>query len=254
MRLDQKLVALGLAPSRTRAQSIITAGKVRVAGRICTKASENVREDCMPELIAEDHPYVSRGGLKLEAALDHFGLDPTGCTALDIGISTGGFTHCLLLRGARHVYGIDVGTDQLAPSLREHPAITLHEQCNIRDFSPDQIPEKIDWIVIDVSFISLTKVIPLLPPLLACGGELIALIKPQFEVGKQALDKRGIVRNPESIPPLLETLKHCTRAHGFIPQGMLECPLPGGDGNREFLLWARRHKRTQTPESRGKPT
>ncbi len=241
-RLDQMMVDVGLVASRSRAQAMITSGKIRLRGRIAKKPSETVFQRAEIELIEADHPYVSRGGLKLEAALDAFIINPEGWVVLDVGISTGGFTHCLLLRGAKHVYGVDVGHGQLAEELRSHSAVTLFEQTNMRDFLPTALPTAVDAVVVDVSFISVTKILPLLPAFLKSGGSLIVLIKPQFEVGRQGLDGNGVVKDSGCYAGIIAGIESQVCSLGFTTCGTIESPIAGGEGNREFLLYARQNR------------
>src|SRR5688500_16421446 len=199
-RLDQLLVARGLAPSRERARALILAGKVLVAGQPATKAGAPVADDAEVALREEDHPYVSRGALKLVKGLDAFGIDPAGAACLDIGASTGGFTDVLLRRGAAKVYAIDVGYGQLAWSLRQDPRVVVLERENVRAIDLEKVPEPCELAVIDVSFISLLLVLPRVTELLrAPGGKpIVALIKPQFEAGREHVGKGGVVRDPEA--------------------------------------------------------
>ncbi|MBI5844526.1 MAG: TlyA family RNA methyltransferase [Deltaproteobacteria bacterium] len=235
-RLDCLLVERGLAPSRQRAQSFIMAGLVLVDGSPGRKAGDMVAEDAAITVKGCDMPYVSRGGLKLEAALDAFSVDPTGLFCLDIGASTGGFTDCLLSRGARAVLAVDVGYGQFAWKLRQDPRVTLLERTNIRNLTIDMMPGPADIIVIDVSFISLTLVLPKAKELLSGGGRIIPLVKPQFEVGKGLVGKKGVVRDPVLHAGVLDSIIKFAQNYGFNCLGPVESPLLGPEGNKEFLL------------------
>jgi len=238
-RLDLVLVARGLAPSRERARALILAGKVEVAGQVADKAGTLVKTDAAVTLREEDHPYVSRGALKLVKGLDTFGIDPTDRTALDVGASTGGFTDVLLRRGARRVYAIDVGYGQLAWSLRQDARVILLERENIRHLDPAKIPEPAQMAVIDVSFISLTLVLPKVVTLLGPGSDIIALIKPQFEVGKGEVGKGGVVRDAEKRAAAVEKIVRFAAELGLGPAAPIESPILGPAGNVEFLMCAR---------------
>jgi 23S rRNA (cytidine1920-2'-O)/16S rRNA (cytidine1409-2'-O)-methyltransferase len=236
-RADRLLVERGLFESRAKAQAAIAAGLVTADGATVRKASDAIAAHAVVQASAE-HPWVSRGGVKLAAALDHFGLDPTGRVCLDVGASTGGFTQVLVARGARRVYAVDVGRGQLHPSLRGRPEIISLEETDIRTFTPALLPEPPDLVVADVSFISLKLVLPAALALARKPAHLVALIKPQFEAGRAHL-KKGIVRDEgvqqaacEGIAGFVETLHW--QVLGVIPS-----PIAGSDGNREFLLGAR---------------
>lgn len=232
------LVERGFFESRARAQAAIAAGLVSADGRPVRKASEMVAQNA--ELIAEaPHPYVSRGGLKLAGAFDAFGFDPQGLTCLDVGSSTGGFTDLLLKRGARHVVAVDVGRDQLHASLRADPRVTSFEGQDIRTLAPEALPERPGLAAIDVSFISLKLVLPAVAALLAPTAGIAALIKPQFEAGRAAL-KKGIVRDEAIQRQVCDEIVAALQALGFAVQGLIPSPIEGGDGNREFLVGARR--------------
>lgn len=239
VRLDVLLVERGLAPSRERAQALILAGRVRVEGRTVVKAGTRVAADAAITVAAADHPYVSRGGLKLAHALDVFGLDPTGKDALDIGASTGGFTDVLLRRGARSVVALDVGHGQLAWTLRTDPRVIVVEGVNARTLVPDRLPaghRSFDLVTIDVSFISLRLVLPVVPPLLRPGADVVALVKPQFEAGRREVGKGGIVREPTVHARVLREVEEAAAACGLVAAGSTPSPIEGADGNREFLL------------------
>lgn len=233
MRLDQHLVARGLADSRARARALIAAGAVTVGGVVVRKASAEVGD--RPVTVAATADWVGRGALKLLHALDHFHLTPQG-VALDVGASTGGFTQVLLARGAAHVHALDVGHGQLAPTLRSDPRVTLHEGVNARAIPPGLIPP-VDWITADLSFISLAKALPL--DLAKPGATLVALIKPQFEVGPQGVGKGGIVRDPALHRAACDGVAAHLTAQGWAVQGVTPSPILGGSGNTEFLIAAR---------------
>jgi 23S rRNA (cytidine1920-2'-O)/16S rRNA (cytidine1409-2'-O)-methyltransferase len=242
-RVDAMLVAAGLAPSRTAAQRLIEAGRVAWAGGIVAKPAQELPEGTALTVAADaSDRYVSRGGLKLSGALAATGIDPAGKACLDVGQSTGGFTDCLLQADARRVVGVDVGHDQLHPCLRGLPAVTALEGINARELTAaslgDAFPEGgFDLIVGDVSFISLTLILPRLPALLAPGGDLLLLVKPQFEVGPGKLGKGGIVRDPALHGEVERKIRAAAAACGLIVKGWLDSPIPGGDGNREFFIW-----------------
>jgi 23S rRNA (cytidine1920-2'-O)/16S rRNA (cytidine1409-2'-O)-methyltransferase len=237
-RADQLLVERGFFESRARAQAAIAAGLVSADGRPVRKASEMVAQDAA--LTAEaPHPYVSRGGLKLAGALDAFGFDPQGLTCLDVGSSTGGFTDLLLKRGARRVVAVDVGRDQLHASLRTDPRVTSFEGQDIRTLPPESLPERPGLAAIDVSFISLRLVLPAVAALLAPQAGIAALIKPQFEAGRAAL-KKGIVRDEAIQRQVCDDIVAELQMLGFAVEGPIPSPIEGGDGNREFLVGARR--------------
>ncbi|MBS4082049.1 MAG: TlyA family RNA methyltransferase [Rhizobiales bacterium] len=236
MRADQLLVARGLFESRAKAQAAIEAGNVSADGKVIRKVSEQLSEDA--EIAATPaHPYVSRGALKLEAALDHFNIDPKGKICLDIGASTGGFTEVMLARGAAKVYAVDTGTDQLHPRIKGDPRVVSLEQSDIRKLEDAEIPDHARLIVIDVSFISLEHVIPKALQFAAPHAELVALIKPQFEAGREHL-KKGIVRDAEVHMAVCQRVELLVGRQGWRLRGTIPSPIPGGDGNAEFLLYA----------------
>ncbi len=234
-RLDKLVVENGIAPSRARAQAMIESGKITVNDIVVVNSSRMFSEGDMVRALTPDIPWVSRAALKLIHALDHFALDPNGRIALDIGASTGGFTEVLLERGAKHVYAIDVGTNQMHERLINDDRITLREGVHIRDVKREDFDELPSLIVIDVSFISLTKVLPLAQELLAPHGDVVALIKPQFEVGKEHIGK-GVVRDPTLHAEVCDRIVGLSQDLGFIVQGPIESPIEGGDGNVEFLI------------------
>lgn len=236
-RIDKLLVERGLADSRSKAQAMVMAGVVLVDEKRAEKASETFPIEANIR-IKGDSPesrYVGRGGLKLEAALREFGIDPTGYYCLDVGASTGGFTDCLLQHGAERVVAVDAGTNQLAWKLRDDPRVEVHEKTNARELRPDVLPSPFDLIVMDVSFISAKKIIPVLPPLLKDGGHVIILIKPQFEVGKGEVGKGGIVREPEKHERVVNEVTACAESHGLGLGGVIDSPITGAEGNKEFL-------------------
>jgi len=235
-RLDRLLVERGLARSRERAQALVLAGVVRVDGRAGQKPGTLLPADAAIEVIARDHPFVGRGGVKLEGALTRLGVAVSGRVALDIGASTGGFTDCLLRRGAERVYALDVGRGLLDWSLRGDPRVVVLEGRSARYLSRDDLPEQVGLVVIDVRFISLRLIVPPLPPLLLPDADVVALVKPQFEVGKGETGKGGIVREPEKhIKALLSAAAAAEKA-GFAVHGACASPLRGAEGNREFFL------------------
>jgi 23S rRNA (cytidine1920-2'-O)/16S rRNA (cytidine1409-2'-O)-methyltransferase len=240
-RLDVALVERGLAETRAAAQRMIMAGLVFSNDKRLDKAGASVAADTALEVRGQPHPYVSRGGLKLEKALDHFAIPVTGRIALDVGASTGGFTDCLLQRGVAKVYAIDVGTNQLAWKLHSDPRVVSMEKTNIRDVTPAQVPEPVDLIVCDASFIGLRTALPNALALAAPGAHLVALIKPQFEVGKGRVGKGGIVREPELHQEVVETITTWLgEQQGWSVLGVTDSPITGADGNKEFLISARR--------------
>ena len=235
-RIDQLLVERGLAETRERAQALILAGYVHSAGKRIDKPGQQVSEDAAID-VTERLRYVGRGGLKLEAALREFNIDPSGKTCLDVGASTGGFTDCLLQHGAARVYAFDVGTGQLDWKLRNDPRVIVREGVNARYLQPADIPEPVDLIVCDVSFISVTMILPALPPLLRENGAMVILVKPQFEVGRDQVGKGGIVRDPELHRQVCERIEGAAKALGFRT-AVMDSPILGAEGNREFLLYA----------------
>lgn len=235
-RLDRLLVARGLAPTREKAQALILSGAVSVNGRRADKAGTPVEESAELAVAGPPHPYVSRGGVKLEAALDAFGLDPTGQAGLDVGASTGGFTDCLLQRGAAKVYAVDVGYGQLDARLRADPRVVLREKVNARFLSRAHVPEPVALAAIDVSFISTRLVLPAVVPLVASGGAIVVLVKPQFEAGRAEVGKGGIVRSEEVRRRVVFEIAAFGRGLGLAPLGSFPSPIRGARGNEEFLL------------------
>lgn len=248
------MVARGLAGSRERARALILAGSVLVDGLPAGKAGSLVAENAAIEVRTPDHPYVSRGGLKLEGALDAFGIDVTGLVALDAGASTGGFTDCLLRRGAARVYAVDVGYGQFAWKLRQDSRVVLLERTNIRYVTEKEIAEPLDLAVIDVSFISLKLVLPPVLALLRRGGMVLPLIKPQFEAGKDQVGKKGVVRDPEVHREVVDGIVSFARDLGIAVEGTCESPITGPEGNREFFLFGRKETGGISPGGPGDRT
>lgn len=239
-RADHLVVEQGLATSRTKAQALILAGAVLTEeGKRIDKPGEMLGGDIKLRIKGEPLPFVSRGGLKLAAALDRFSLKVQDAVCLDVGASTGGFTDCLLQRGAQRVYAVDVGYGQLAWSLREDPRVVVLERVNIRELEPSQIPEPCVVLVIDVSFISLTLVLPAAQRFLAPGARLVALVKPQFEVGRERVGKGGIVRDESARRDALERVVQCASALGWEDVQTMDSPILGAKGNHEYLMTAR---------------
>lgn len=239
MRADVYLVSLGHFDTRARAQAAIKAGRVRVNGEVLAKPSQTIPPGALIEAEAE-HPYVSRAALKLLGALEAFAINPEGRVCLDIGSSTGGFSEVLLQHGAARVYAVDVGTDQLHPSLRRHPRLVSLEGTDARGLSSQLIAESPSLIVCDASFIGLAKLLG--PPLrlAAPDADVIALFKPQFEVGRAHIGKGGIVTDEGAVQLALDTFAHWLNGEGWVVSGFAPSPIAGGDGNREVLLHARR--------------
>jgi 23S rRNA (cytidine1920-2'-O)/16S rRNA (cytidine1409-2'-O)-methyltransferase len=235
------LVSRGLAGSRTRAQALIMAGAVFSGEKKLAKAGDMLAEDAPLEVRGRDHPWVSRGGVKLAHGLDHFRFDVAGAVALDVGSSTGGFTDVLLSRGATKVYAVDAGTNQLAWKLRQDPRVIVLEQTNARYLTPEQIPEPVSIITCDASFISLSKVLETPLKLARPGALLIALIKPQFEAGRQEVGKGGVVRDPEVHKRVCANAAEWVGSQGWDVLGIVPSPITGPEGNIEFLLGARKH-------------
>ncbi len=240
-RADQLLVEQGLAENRTKAQALILAGLVSMAGRRVDKPGEQLVADSPLLLKGRDHPWVSRGGIKLAHALDHFQIEVEGRIALDIGASTGGFTDVLLSRGAKRVHAVDVGHGQLAWKLRQDARVIVHERLNARHLTRAHIPEPVDIITCDASFIGLATVLPAPLSLAAERAELVALVKPQFEAGREHVGKGGVVHDPTVQREVCERAAAWVAAQpGWTAVGIVESPILGPEGNREFLLYARR--------------
>lgn len=241
IRLDHLLVERGLADSRAKAQALVMAGLVYTDTRKLEKPGTQVRPDTNLTLKGQDHPWVSRGGLKLDHGLNHFGLDVTGATALDIGASTGGFTDVLLSRGVAKVYAVDVGNGQLAWRLRQDERVIAHEKTNARYLTAEQIPEPVHLLVCDASFIGLRTVLPAGMELVAPRGQMVVLIKPQFEVGREHVGKNGVVSDPALHKMACKFVENWVdNRPGWAVVGITESPVKGPQGNREFLLAARK--------------
>ena len=241
-RLDKLVLERGLAPSRERAKALIMAGQVVVDDHLADKAGLMVSLEAEIRLKGEPLPYVSRGGLKLAQGLDTFGIEVGGFTALDVGASTGGFTDCLLQRGARRVYAVDVGYGQLAWKLREDPRVVSLEKTNIRHLEPGTLPEVPDLAVIDASFISLDKVLPPTLRLIKEGGTVVALIKPQFEVGRGQVGKGGVVRDEKKHAEVVAAISALAESLGLLVLGVCDSPILGPKGNKEFLIHLRKNR------------
>ena len=236
VRLDQLLVDRGLAPSKEKAQSLIMAGIVLVDGQKSDKPGNAIKDDSKVELL-EGCPYASRGGYKLAGVLDAFHIDPAGRICLDAGSSTGGFTDCLLQRGAARVYAYDVGTGLLDWKLRNDPRVVVREGNNVRYLTPADMPEKVSLVVCDVSFISVTLIVPAVVPVLTDRGEMAILIKPQFEAPRDSVGRGGIVRDPEVHRQVIEKVTRFVRSYQF-QTAVIPSPILGAEGNQEFLLYA----------------
>ena len=239
LRLDLLMLERGLAPSREKAQSLIMAGVVLVDNQKLDKPGKSFPDDVKLEVL-ESCPYVSRGGYKLAAALDGFGINPTGRICLDVGSSTGGFTDCLLQRGALKVYAFDVGTAQLDWGLRSDPRVISRENFNVRHMKPEDLPEKVSLIVCDVSFISVTLILPAVAPMLTGDGEMAILIKPQFEAGREQVGKGGIIRDPAVHQQVVERITQFVESELKLKTAVMPSPILGAEGNQEFLLYGRR--------------
>lgn len=246
-RLDAALARRGLAPTRAKAQALVMAGAVWVDGARVEKSGASVAPGAAIVVKGKPHPYVGRGGVKLEAALDSFGVAVEGARCLDIGASTGGFTHCLLLRGAAHVTALDVGKGQLDASLRRDPRVTPIEGLNARYLDEVEFEEPFDLVVMDVSFISVRKIIPHVHLVLKKRGSAVILIKPQFEVKKGEVGKGGIVRDRALHERVLREISEFLGEKGFLAYGMLQSPIEGADGNKEFFVHFGSEKRTGDP-------
>ena len=238
VRADQLLVSRGLAESRTRAQALIMAGAVFSGEKKLAKAGDMLAEGAPLEVRGKDYPWVSRGGIKLHHGLSHFGFDVTSAVALDVGSSTGGFTDVLLSRGAAKVYAVDVGTNQLAWKLRQDPRVIVREQTNARGLDSNVIPESVDVVVCDASFIGLAKVLEAPLRLAKHGAKLVALIKPQFEAGRAEVGKGGVVRDPAVHERVCAAAKAWVESQGWTVLGITPSPITGPEGNVEFLLGA----------------
>jgi len=238
-RLDQLMVSRGLARSRERARALLMSGVVRLDGEPAGKPGTMVSSESTLSLIEPDHPYVGRGGVKLQGALDRLAIAADDRVVLDIGASTGGFTDCLLRRGARRIYALDVGVGQLDWSLRNDPRVIPLEGRNARYLQGADLPEPVDLVVVDVSFISLRLIVPVLPGLLAESGEVLLLVKPQFEVGRREVGRGGIVRDPGKHRAVLQTVAGAAGEAGFRVAGGCAAPIRGAEGNQEYFLHLR---------------
>ncbi len=238
IRIDQLLVERGLAESRTRAQALVMAGQVMLGDKKADKPGLQVAEDAEISVKGQDHPWVSRGGIKLAHALEQFGIDVTGMVAIDVGSSTGGFTDVLLSKGAAKVYAVDSGTNQLAWKLRQDPRVVVHEQTSARILTAEHIPEPADLIVCDASFISLAKVLERPMSFAKPGAQMIALIKPQFEAGRGEVGKGGVVRDAAIHTRVCDEVSAWLEESGWSVKGLTESPITGPKGNVEFLIWA----------------
>ena len=238
VRIDALLAERGLAPSREKAQALVLAGQVLADEQKIEKPGRKVRPDADLRLLGKGLRYVGRGGLKLEAALDAYGIDVQGLTCLDVGASTGGFTDCLLQRGAAKVYAVDVGTNQLDWRLRQDPRVEVREQVNARTLSTEEVPERCGFACADVSFISVTLILPAITDLLAPDASLVILVKPQFEAGRGQVGKGGVVRDEAVRRAAAEKVRRAVDELGFGRIEVMDCPVAGAEGNRELLLWA----------------
>ena len=238
-RLDVLLTEQGLAASRQRAQGVIMSGLVFVDGKKVDKSGAQIEETAHIEVRGNDLPYVSRGGLKLEKAMEVFPITPEGKTAIDAGASTGGFTDCMIQNGARKVYAVDVGYGQLAWKLRQDPRVVCMERTNVRYLTREQIPEPLEFGSVDVSFISLRLILPALRPLMVPGGDLVCLVKPQFEAGREQVGKKGVVRDRKVHREVLEHFLDHAAQNDFTVMGMTFSPVKGPEGNIEYLGWLR---------------
>ena len=239
-RLDVVLVERGLVPSRERARALILAGQVRLDGQVVSKAGAPVAEGASVELTTPDHPYVGRGGLKLAHALDVFAVTVEGRRGLDIGASTGGFTDVMLQRGARDVIALDVGHNQLDWKIRSDPRVLVREGVNARTLTPEAVPHTVDLVTIDVAFISLAYILPEVPRVLADDGDVVALVKPQFEAGRDEVGKGGIVSDPAVHAAVVARVTAVAESLGFVRMGLIDSPITGATGNREFLMHLRK--------------
>jgi 23S rRNA (cytidine1920-2'-O)/16S rRNA (cytidine1409-2'-O)-methyltransferase len=235
-RIDKLLLKMEMVRSRERARALIMAGRVAVEGQTIDKPGTKVKVEAQIELRGEDHPFVSRGGIKLEGALEAFRIDPRGMVVMDVGASTGGFTDCVLQKGARKVYAVDVGYGQLAWKLQKDTRVVNLERRNIRYLKREEVQEEADLILIDTSFISIERFLPHLLGFLKDGGDLISLIKPQFEAGKGEVGKGGVVKDPALHQKVIERISQFSRGLGLRVDGVIESPLLGPKGNKEFFI------------------
>lgn len=239
-RLDEAVVARGLAVSRERARALVLAGKVLVDGNVVDKAGTRIAAEAEVTLREPDHPFVSRGGVKLAGALDAFGLSPAGLVCADVGASTGGFTQVLLERGARRVYAVDVGYGQLAEPLRKDARVVVLERMNARHLPPGTFDDAPRFVVVDVSFISATKVLPAVLAQCAPAVALVVLVKPQFEVGREHVGKGGVVRDDAARAGAADAVAAWAKGAGLVERGRMDCVIAGPKGNREIFLWLSR--------------
>jgi 23S rRNA (cytidine1920-2'-O)/16S rRNA (cytidine1409-2'-O)-methyltransferase len=239
-RIDKLLVERGLAPTRQKAQALIMAGCVLVDDEPALKVGQQVSPDAAIRVRGEDHPYVGRGGVKLAAAIEEFDVAVEGKYCMDVGASTGGFTDCLLRNGASRVYAIDVGYGQMAPAIAKDERVVVIDRTNIRNLESDAVPDPIDLAVIDVSFISLEIVLPKVVEFLSPGASIVALVKPQFEVGRELVGKGGIVKDASSHELAVSKVRGAGKVLGLACAGVIESPIQGAKGNREFLIYFRK--------------
>ena len=240
-RIDRLLAEREMVSSRERARALIMEGRIRVDGQVVNKAGTQVSLDALIEIRGQDLPFVSRGGIKLEGALDTFGVNPQGMVVMDVGASTGGFTDCMLQRGASKIYAVDVGYGQLAWKLQRDPRVVNLERRNVRYLRREEIKEEVDLIVIDTSFISIEKFLPHLLQFLRKGGTILGLIKPQFEVGKGEVGKGGVVKDPALHRKVIERISELSQDLGLRVLGVTESPLLGPKGNKEFFIYLRKN-------------
>jgi len=245
-RLDVALVERGLVPSRERARGMILAGQVKVDGQVISKAGAPVADGALLELVTPDHPYVGRGGVKLAHALDAFAIDPQGRRALDVGASTGGFTDVLLRRGAASVIALDVGRGQLDWRLRTDARVLVREGVNARTLTPEDVPHRVTLATIDVAFISLRHILPALPPFLEAGADVVALVKPQFEAGRNEVGAHGIVSDPAVHEAVIARVTEAAAACGLARVAMVASAITGATGNQEFFLHLTTDRRPDT--------
>jgi 23S rRNA (cytidine1920-2'-O)/16S rRNA (cytidine1409-2'-O)-methyltransferase len=253
-RIDKLLLEKGIVPSREKARSLIMEGRVTAEGRTIDKPGSRVDVDAGIQVREEDSSYASRGGKKLEGALEAFGINPHGMVVMDVGASTGGFTDCILQKGATKVYAVDVGYGQLAWKLRTDPRVINLERRNIRYLKRQEIGEEMDLILIDTSFISVEKFLPHLLEFLKGGGEVVSLIKPQFEVGRNEVGKGGVVRDPELHRRVIDRISKFCQNIGFMVVGVAESPLLGPSGNKEFFIRLRKSESWERSENRSQPS
>lgn len=248
VRLDVLLVSRGLVSGRDRAKELIAQGQVLAEGKPAAKASQKYRDDAVLEILNDAAHFVSRAAHKLDGALNAFDIDLNGRVVLDVGASTGGFTQCALERGARHVYAVDVGSGQLADTLRQDTRVSNLEKTDIRLLTPERLPETPDFAACDVSFISLRLVLPAISALLSPKGQAVVLIKPQFEAGRADVGRGGLVKDAKVHLRVLRETVETFKLNGFTVAGLTVSPIHGGDGNMEFLAWLRRNGQEHLPD------